>query len=69
MVWIMVSNATFNHISALSRRSVLLVEKTTVPGENHRPVQLPYNYDHDGPTSKYKEVYDHPYIHISNVVA
>jgi len=31
----MVSNATFNNISALSWRSVLLVEET---GENHRPV-------------------------------
>ena len=33
----MVINATFNNISAISRRSVLLVEKTDVPGENHRP--------------------------------
>jgi len=28
-------NATFNNISALSRRSVLLVEETGVPRENH----------------------------------
>ena len=34
----MVFNATFNTISAISWRSVLLVEKTGVPGENHRPV-------------------------------
>jgi hypothetical protein len=31
-------NATFNNISALSWRSVLLVEETRVYGENHRPV-------------------------------
>jgi hypothetical protein len=31
----MVFNATFNNISAISWRSVLLVEET---GENHRPV-------------------------------
>ena len=33
----MVFNATFNNISVLSWRSVLLVEETGVPGENHRP--------------------------------
>jgi hypothetical protein len=33
----MVFNDTFNNISALSGRSVLLVEETGVPGENHRP--------------------------------
>ena len=32
----MVFNSTFNNISAISRRSVLLVEETGVPGENHR---------------------------------
>jgi hypothetical protein len=31
-------NATLNNISVISRRSVLLVEKTGVPGENQRPV-------------------------------
>ena len=36
--WFMVSNATFNNISAISWRSVLLVEEAGVPGENHRPV-------------------------------
>ena len=34
----MVFNATFNDISVISWRSVLLVEETEVPGENHRPV-------------------------------
>jgi len=34
----MVFNATFNNISAISWRAVLLVEQTGVPGENHRPV-------------------------------
>jgi hypothetical protein len=33
--WFMVLNATFNNISVISRRSVLLVEET---GENHQPV-------------------------------
>jgi len=33
-----VLNATFNNISVISRRSVLLGEETVVPGENHRPV-------------------------------
>ena len=37
-VCLMVFNATFNNISVISWRSVLLVEKTGVPGENHRPV-------------------------------
>jgi hypothetical protein len=34
----MLFNATFNNISAISWRSVLLVEETGVPEENHRPV-------------------------------
>ena len=35
----MVFNATFNNIVAISWFSVLLVEETGVPGENHRPVE------------------------------
>ena len=34
----MVFNATFNNISVISWRRVLLVEETGVPGENHRSV-------------------------------
>ena len=34
----MMFSATFNKISAISWRSLLLVEETGVPGENHRPV-------------------------------
>jgi len=34
---VMVYNATFNNISVLLWRSVLLVEETGVPGENHQP--------------------------------
>ena len=34
----MVFNATFNSISVISWRSVLLEEETGVTGENHRPV-------------------------------
>jgi hypothetical protein len=38
MIWfrLVVFNATFNNISVISWRSVLLVEETGVPGENHR---------------------------------
>ena len=47
----MVLNATFNNISVISWRSVLLVEETEVPGENHRPAvshweTLPHNVVH-----------------------
>ena len=34
----MVFNTIFNNISAISWRSVLLVEETGGSGENHRPV-------------------------------
>ena len=34
----MVFNATFNIISVISGQSVLLVEETRIPGENHWPV-------------------------------
>ena len=34
----LVLNATFNNISVISWRSVLLAEETREPGENHRPV-------------------------------
>ena len=35
---VMVLNATFNNISVISWLSVLLVEETGIPEENHRPV-------------------------------
>jgi hypothetical protein len=35
LVRFMVFNATFNNISVISWRSVLLVEETGGPGENH----------------------------------
>ena len=38
MAWLMGFNATFNNISAISWQSVLLVEETGVPGENHWPI-------------------------------
>ena len=40
MVWFVLwcFNATFNNISVMSWRSVLLVEETRVLGENHRPI-------------------------------
>ena len=34
----MVFNATFNNISVISLWSILLVEETRIPGENHRPI-------------------------------
>ena len=37
-VCLMLFNATFNNISVISWRSVLLVEETGGPGENHQPV-------------------------------
>jgi hypothetical protein len=37
-VRLVVFNATFNNMSVISWRSVLLVEEAGVPGENHRPV-------------------------------
>jgi hypothetical protein len=37
-LWFMVFNATFNNISVISWRSVLLVEETEEHGENDRPV-------------------------------
>jgi hypothetical protein len=39
--WFMVLNATFNNILVISWRSVLLVEETREPRENHQPVASP----------------------------
>ena len=36
----MLFNATFNNISVILWQSVLLVEETGVPGENHQPAQV-----------------------------
>jgi hypothetical protein len=38
VVRFMVFMATFNNISVISWQSVLLVEETRVPRDNHRPV-------------------------------
>ena len=48
-VMVMVFSATFNNISAISWRSILLVEKTGEPGENHRhpASQTQHYHDHD----------------------
>ena len=37
-MYVMMFNATFINISTISLLSVLMVEQTGVPGENHRPV-------------------------------
>jgi hypothetical protein len=39
-VKVMVFNANFNNISVISWRSVLLMEKTSVPRENHRSAAI-----------------------------
>jgi hypothetical protein len=63
----MVFNAIFNNISVISWRSVLLVEETGVPGENHRPaalqIQLPYDHDHDSPKENGKHNINHLMIY------
>jgi hypothetical protein len=43
-VSVMVVNATFNNISVISWQSILLVEETGVPRENHRPVASDWLY-------------------------
>jgi hypothetical protein len=40
LVWLKVFNTTFNNISFISWRSVLLVEDTEVTGENNGPVAI-----------------------------
>ena len=37
IVWFMLFNVTFNNISVISLSSILLVEETGIPEENHRP--------------------------------
>ena len=44
-ICLMVFNATFNNISVISWRSILLVEETREPGENHRQT-LSHNVVH-----------------------
>ena len=41
----MVFNATLNNISIISWQSVLLVEETRVPGENHQPAASHRHWD------------------------
>jgi hypothetical protein len=36
-LWCMMFNVTFNNISVILWRSILLAEETGVPTENHRP--------------------------------
>jgi hypothetical protein len=42
----MLFNVSFNNISIISWRSVLLAEETGVPGENHRPVASHWQFYH-----------------------
>ena len=43
MVWFMVYNVTFNNISVILWQSVLVVEETRVPGENHQSADKLYH--------------------------
>jgi hypothetical protein len=49
----MVFNATFNNISVIPWRSVLLMEETEVPGENHRPA------------TSYQQTLSHNVVHLA----
>ena len=40
----MVFNATFNNISVITGQSIILVEETRVPEENHQPVASQTNF-------------------------
>ena len=40
LVWFMVFNATFNHISVISWQSVLLVDETGIPGKTTELSQI-----------------------------
>jgi hypothetical protein len=40
LVWFLVFKATFNNISVISWRSVLLLEETGVLRENHNPAAI-----------------------------
>jgi hypothetical protein len=57
----MVFNPTFNNISAISWRSVLLVEENRVPGENHQPAVSHWQ------TLSYNNVSSAP--HLSGILA
>jgi hypothetical protein len=45
-VCLMMFNATFNNISVIRWRSVLLVEEIGIPGENHDLSQVTDKLDH-----------------------
>jgi len=49
-------NATFNNISVISWRSVLLVEETGGPGKNHRPV------------ASYRQTLSHNVVHLARAL-
>jgi hypothetical protein len=54
----MVFNTTFNNISVISWWSVLLVEETGIPGENHWPVASHWQ------TLSHNVVSNTPHIHV-----
>ena len=46
MIMVIVFNATFNNISAISWWSVLLMEETRMPGENYQPATSHWQFYH-----------------------
>jgi len=74
-VKVTIFNATFSNISAMPWWSVLLVEETRVPGENHRPVasqwqSVSHNFVLDTPRLRFEltplvvKIYSQSVIHL-----
>ena len=57
----MVFNATFNNISVILWRSVLLVVETGVPGENHQPAASHWQTLSHNVLSQYQRRHNHRY--------
>ena len=52
--WLMVHKATFNNISIISWRSLVLVQETGLPSENHRLVTDKLHIEYLSPLTKFK---------------
>jgi hypothetical protein len=62
-VRVMMFNATFNNISVISWRSVVLVKETGIPGEKYRPVATHrQTLEHNG-VSKSQQLKNYEIIH------
>ena len=60
--WVIVFNATFSNISFIMWQSVLLMEVTGVPGENHRSVSSRHDTDIDKFYAYHTFPIQHPYV-------